>query len=153
MPRKRYNGIIKFVEQGLRDFSVSRLKSKLPFGVSVPGDSGHVVYVWFDALINYISALGWPEGKTKFKKFWPGVQVAGKDNLRQQTAMWQAMLMSANLPNSKQILIHGFINADGQKMSKSLGNVINPFELVEKYGTDPVRYFLLREMSPLWIKG
>ncbi|MBP9687490.1 class I tRNA ligase family protein, partial [Candidatus Woesebacteria bacterium] len=111
--------------------------------------SEHVMYVWFDALINYISALGWPENTEKFENFWPGLQVAGKDNLRQQTAIWQAMLMSAGLPNSKQVFIHGFITANGQKMSKSLGNVVNPYEIVEKYGTDTTRYYLLAKVSPV----
>ncbi|MBD3248185.1 class I tRNA ligase family protein, partial [Candidatus Falkowbacteria bacterium] len=83
-----------------------------------------------------------------YKKFWPGVQVCGKDNLRQQTAIWQAMLMSAGLPNSKQVLVFGFISADGQKMSKTLGNVVNPYDIVEKYGTDAVRYCLLKEIKP-----
>ncbi len=119
----------------------------MPWGIPVPDDDDHVLFVWFDALSNYITALGWPDDK-KFEEFWPGTQVAGKDNLRQQTAMWQAMLMSVGLPPSKQILIHGFINVDGQKMSKSLGNVVDPFELVEKYGVDATRYYLLREISP-----
>ena len=137
-----------FTERGLEDFSISRLKEKMPWGVPVPGDEKHIMYVWFDALVNYISCLGWPEDKKKFSEYWPGLQVAGKDNLRQQTSMWQAMLMSAGLPNSKQVFIHGFITANGQKMSKSLGNVINPFDLINKYGTDAVRYYLLREILP-----
>lgn len=148
IPDYRLTEIRNFVQEGLEDFSISRLKSKMPWGVEVPGDQKHVMYVWFDALINYISTLGWPEDK-KFKEFWPGLQVAGKDNLRQQSAMWQAMLMSANLPTTKQIFIHGFINIAGGKMSKSLGNVIDPFELVEKYGTEPVRYYLLRYIHPV----
>jgi methionyl-tRNA synthetase len=148
LPESRLNEIKEFTKRGLEDFSVSRLKSKLPWGIEVPGDKEHVFYVWFDALINYISCLGWPDDLEKFNDFWPGVQVAGKDNLRQQSSMWQAMLMSAGLPPSKQILIHGFITVEGRKMSKSLGNVIDPFKLVEKYGTDAVRYFLLREISP-----
>jgi methionyl-tRNA synthetase len=132
----------------LQDFSISRLKSKMPWGVDVPGDSEHVMYVWFDALVNYISTLGWPEDEKNFTDFWPGVQVAGKDNLRQQTAIWQAMLASAGLPFSKQVFIHGFITVNGQKISKSLGNTINPVELTEKYGTDPTRYFLLAKLHP-----
>ncbi len=163
IPSNRLQEIKNFVEKGLEDFSISRLKSKMPWGVPVPGDENQVMYVWFDALINYISTLGWPgfagatpgrpdysedtQGRPKdekdFKKYWPGVQVAGKDNLRQQSAMWQAMLMSAGLPNSEQVFIHGFITSDGQKMSKSLGNVVDPFEIVKKYGTDATRYFLL----------
>jgi len=148
IPTTRLNEIKEFTKRGLDDFSISRLKEKMPWGIEVPGDEKHVMYVWFDALINYISSLGWPEDAGKFNNFWPGLQVAGKDNLRQQSSMWQAMLLSAGLSNSKQIFIHGFITANGQKMSKSLGNVINPFELVEKYGTDAVRYYLLREITP-----
>ena len=110
----------------------TRLKEKMPWGVSVPNDEKHVMYVWFDALTNYINCLDWDKDNSDFKNFWPGMQVAGKDNLRQQTAMWQAMLMSAGFDNSTQILIFGFINVDGQKMSKSIGNVISPYELVEK---------------------
>jgi methionyl-tRNA synthetase len=106
------------------------------------------MYVWFDALVNYISCLGWPKDTENFNAFWPGMQIAGKDNLRQQSSMWQAMLMSAGLKPSSCIFIHGFITSNNQKMSKSLGNVIDPFEAVKKYGTDAVRYFLLREISP-----
>ncbi len=148
VPAHRLNEIKNFVEAGLEDFSISRLKEKMPWGVEVPGDETQVMYVWFDALVNYISCLGWPENLEKFNNFWPGMQVAGKDNLRQQTAMWQAMLMSAGLPNSKQIFIHGFITSGGEKMSKSLGNVVNPFELVAKFGTDALRYYLLAKISP-----
>ena len=147
VPATRYGEIKEFTKRGLEDFSVSRLKEKMPWGIDVPGDEKHVMYVWFDALVNYISCLNWPEDQ-KFGGFLPGLQVTGKDNLRQQTSMWQAMLMSAGLPNSKQVFIHGFITANGQKMSKSLGNVINPYDLVKKYGTDATRYYLLREMPP-----
>jgi len=159
IPEGRFNEIKSFVAGGLQDFSISRVKEKMPWGIAVPGDDNQVMYVWFDALVNYISCLGWPssakatEGKpSKFEEFWGtkdnrnAVQVAGKDNLRQQSAMWQAMLMSAGLPNSKQVFIHGFVTANGQKMSKSLGNVIDPVELVDKYGIDAVRYFMLREL-------
>ncbi|MFH0979789.1 MAG: methionine--tRNA ligase [Candidatus Roizmanbacteria bacterium] len=146
VPKNRLLEIKTFVEKGLEDFSVSRLKKKMSWGIDIPGDPDHVMYVWFDALVFYISTLGWPNNEKEFSKFWPGVQVAGKDNLRQQTAIWQAMLMSAGLSNSKQVFIHGFITANGQKMSKSLGNVINPFHLVKKYGTDAVRYYLLKEI-------
>ncbi|MBI2485085.1 methionine--tRNA ligase [Candidatus Uhrbacteria bacterium] len=146
VPDYRLTEIKNFVEAGLQDFSISRLKEKMPWGVSVPGDEAHVMYVWFDALINYISTLGWPKEGSDFETFWPGVQVAGKDNLRQQSAMWQAMLLSAGLPPSEQIFIHGFITADGAKMSKSLGNVVDPFAMVERYGTDALRYYLLREI-------
>ena len=147
IPAHRLTEIKNFVAKGLEDFSISRLKSKLPWGVPVPGDPDHTMYVWFEALVNYISTLDWPTGK-QFKQFWPGMQVAGKDNLRQQSAMWQAMLLSAGVAPSTKIFIHGFINIDGGKMSKSLGNVVDPFALVEKYGTEPVRYYLLRYIHP-----
>ena len=108
VPDFRFNEIKAFVEKGLEDFSISRLKNKMPWGVPVPGDDNHVMYVWFDALINYISTIGWPENQEKFQNFWPGYQTAGKDNLRQQSAIWQAMLLSAGLEPSRQIFIHGF---------------------------------------------
>jgi len=146
-PSFRQNEMKIFAEGGLQDFSISRLKEKMSWGIPVPNDPDQVMYVWFDALINYISCLGWPESLEKFKGFWPGVQICGKDNLRQQTAMWQAMLLSAGLPTSKQVMVEGFITADGAKMSKSLGNVIDPLEYVAKYGTDAVRYFLTAELS------
>ncbi len=149
VPDFRFNEIKEFVKRGLRDFSISRLKEKMPWGVPVLGDSEHVMYVWFDALINYVSTLGWPESSgqrtadsgqavrstfnvQRFEEFWGtqdepnALQIAGKDNIRQQAAMWQAMLMSAGLPNTRQIIIHGFITSGGQKMSKSLGNVADP---------------------------
>lgn len=148
LPIGKFNEIRSFVAGGLQDFSISRLKSKMPWGVNVPEDSDHVMYVWFDALTFYISNLGWPKDRKNFEEFWPVTQVAGKDNLRQQSAIWQAMLMSAGIPNSKQIFIHGFVTSNGQKISKSLGNVIDPFELVKKYGTDATRYFLLAKMHP-----
>ncbi|MCL5008944.1 MAG: methionine--tRNA ligase [Patescibacteria group bacterium] len=155
VPDFRFNEIKRFVESGLQDFSISRLKEKMPWGIPVPDDDSQVMYVWFDALINYISTLGWPENEQQFGQFWPGVQIAGKDNLRQQSAMWQAMLMSAGLPNSKQIIIHGFITSGGQKMSKSLGNVADPYEILsklkekglsEEQAIDALRYYLLREV-------
>jgi len=145
-PEFRFYELKNFVKKGLKDFSISRVKEKMPWGIPVPGDKTQVMYVWFDALINYISTLGWPENKKNFEKFWPGIQIAGKDNLRQQGAMWQAMLMSVNLPPSKQIFIEGFITSDGQKMSKSLGNVVDPFLMVKKYGTDALRFYLLKEI-------
>ena len=142
-PSGRLNEIKAFVKNGLEDFSISRLKAKMPWGIEVPDDEEHVMYVWFDALVNYISTLDWPQDQNQFKNFWPGVQLAGKDNLRQQAAMWQAMLLSAKLPNSAAILINGFIGVDGQKMSKSLGNVISPEDLVSRYGVDASRYLLI----------
>lgn len=154
LPAHRQTEIVNFVQEGLNDFSISRLADKMPWGVPVPGDDKHIMYVWFDALTFYISELGWPEDTQNFTDFWGtvdkpnAIQVAGKDNLRQQTAMWQAMLLAAGLPTSRQIFIHGFITSGGQKMSKSLGNVIDPLEYVEKYGTDALRYYLLAKVSP-----
>jgi methionyl-tRNA synthetase len=148
LPSGRLKEIKTFVAGGLQDFSISRVKEKMPHGISVPGDENQVMYVWFDALVDYVSTLGWPDESENYKIYWPGMQVCGKDNLRPQAAMWQAMLMSAGLPSSKQILVFGFLTANGQKMSKSLGNTINPYELVDKYGTDAVRYYLLAEIPP-----
>ncbi len=148
VPEGKFNEIRSFVKEGLQDFSISRLKNKMPWGIPVPGDPAQVMYVWFDALINYISTLGWPEDTKNFEDYWPGFQVAGKDNLRQQTAIWQAMLASAGLPFSKQIFIHGFVTANGKKISKSLGNTINPIEVTEKYGADALRYYLLAKINP-----
>ncbi|HRH26245.1 MAG TPA: methionine--tRNA ligase [Candidatus Paceibacterota bacterium] len=149
IPEFRFNEIKAFVERGLKDFSISRLKSKMPWGVEVPGDPEQVMYVWFDALINYISAIGWPTDMEKFNTFWPVIQFAGKDNLRQQSAMWQAMLMSADIEPSKQIVINGFVTGEGGiKMSKSIGNVISPVEIINEYGTDALRYFVIREVQP-----
>ena len=152
IPDFRFNEIKAFVERGLQDFSISRLKTKMPWGIEVPGDSEHVMYVWFDALVNYISTLGWPEtgANTDYEKYWVNgnpVQYAGKDNLRQQSAMWQAMLLSAGLTPTCNIVIDGFINSGGQKMSKSLGNVISPYDVVQEYGTDALRYYVARELS------
>lgn len=148
IPESRMNEIRKFVERGLNDFSVSRLKRKMPWGIEVPGDDEHVMYVWFDALVNYVSAIGWPSDMEKFNSWWPVVQVAGKDNLRQQSAIWQSMLMSADLPPSKQVIIHGFLTNKGQKMSKTVGNVVDPYKVVEEYGTEVVRYYLTRQVMP-----
>ncbi|MBP9751412.1 MAG: methionine--tRNA ligase [Candidatus Moranbacteria bacterium] len=143
VPKNRLVEIRNFVAGGLRDFSISRLATKMSWGIPVPGDEEHVMYVWFDALANYVTTLGWPEDETNFRKFWPGLQIAGKDNLRPQSAMWQAMLLSAGMEPSRQILIHGHVMSGGTKMSKSLGNVISPDELVEKFGKDGTRYLLL----------
>lgn len=146
LPEHRLTEIANFTEGGLEDFSISRLKEKMPWGVPVPGDDDHVMYVWFDALINYISTLGWPEDEKSFEELWPGWQIAGKDNLRQQSSMWQAMLLSAEIKPSAQIFIHGFMTADGKKMSKSLGNVVDPFEVVKMYGIDALRLYLLKDI-------
>lgn len=152
IPEFRLNEIKNQIKEGLEDFSISRVKEKMEWGIPVPGDDTQVMYVWFDALVNYISTLGWPDGED-FKMFWNNedstiVQICGKDNLRQQSAMWQAMLASVGLPHTSHILINGFITVEGQKMSKSLGNVIDPVEIVNEYGVDALRYFAIRELSP-----
>lgn len=149
VPSHRQKEIRNFVAAGLRDFSISRVAAKMPWGVPVPGDDTQVMYVWFDALVNYISTLGWPDHLDQFNQYWPGIQFAGKDNLRPQTAMWQAMLMSAGLAPSTRVIIHGYITSNGQKMSKSLGNVVDPIELCQVRGVDAARYYLLREVPTL----
>ncbi len=147
LPDFRLNEIKALIGRGLEDFSISRLVSKMPWGVPVPADSEHVMYVWFDALVSYVSTIGWPDDSEIFNKWWPVVQFAGKDQVRQQAAIWQAMLMSAGLPPSDKIIIHGFINIGGQKMSKSIGNVVGPKEIINEYGTDALRYYLTREVN------
>lgn len=150
IPEFRFNEIKNFVKNGLEDFSISRLKTKMPWGIPVPGDDDHVMYVWFDALTNYISTLGWPNTDGDFDYWTNGnpTQYCGKDNTRFQGAMWQAMLIAAGIPNSHQIVVNGFITADGGvRMSKTLGNVVDPRDVVVEYGVDALRYFLLREVS------
>lgn len=151
VPEFRFHEIKNFVKSGLQDFSISRLKEKMPWGIEVPDDKNHVMYVWFDALVNYVSTLGWPDKMDDFEKYWVNgnpTQYCGKDNTRFQASMWQAMLMAAGLPNSHQIIVNGFITAEGGiRMSKSLGNGIDPRDIVREYGTDALRYFLLREVG------
>lgn len=153
IPAHRLKEAQQFVAAGLEDFSISREKQRLPWGVAVPGDDTQVMYVWFDALTNYISTLGWPEDtKGLYIKFWEEgetVQMAGKDQIRFQSIMWQAMLMSANLSTTDKVFYHGFITSTGQRMSKSLGNVIDPVAIVEEYGTDALRYYLARHTHPV----
>ena len=147
VPETRKNEILSFIRQGVKDMSCSRLRKKLEWGIPVPDDDSQTIYVWLEALVNYISALGYAEDGEKFKKYWPAdVHCIGKDIFRFHSLLWPAVILSIGLELPKTIFIHGFITVDGQKMSKSLGNVIDPFELVEKYGTDVVRYFLLREI-------
>lgn len=147
-PETRRNEIISFVKQegGLKDLSVSR--TSFDWGVPVPGDDRHVMYVWLDALTNYITGVGYPDmASDTFKTFWPAdVHVIGKDIIRFHAIFWPAFLMAANLPLPKKIFAHGFINVEGQKMSKSLGNVLSPHDLVNTYGVDQTRYFLMREV-------
>ncbi|MBX4209078.1 methionine--tRNA ligase [Candidatus Parcubacteria bacterium] len=152
VPDFRMNEMREFIKRGLEDFSISRLKTKMSWGVPVPNDPDHVMYVWFDALVNYISTLGWPEDEATFKKFWEKgtpTQYCGKDNTRFQSVMWQAMLMAAELPPTHTVVVNGFITGDGGiKMSKSLGNVVSPVDVVNEYGTDALRYFVSREIGP-----
>lgn len=152
VPEWRRLEALAFVDGGLEDFSISRAKERLSWGIPVPGDGTQVMYVWFDALTNYISTLGWPEDASgNFARFWEqGVtlQIAGKDQVRFQSLMWQAMLMSADIRRTDTVFYHGFINSGGQKMSKTLGNVIDPYGLIERYGTDATRYLLLRHVHP-----
>lgn len=147
-PESRRNEIISFVSQegGLKDLSISR--TSFDWGVPVPGNDKHVMYVWLDALTNYITAIGYPRTDSEnFKKFWPAdYHVIGKDITRFHTIYWPAFLMAAKLPVPKKIFAHGFINIEGQKMSKSLGNVLSPNDLVSSYGVDQTRYILLREV-------
>lgn len=159
IPEFRFNEVKNFIKNGLQDFSISRLKEKMPWGIEVPGDPSQVMYVWFDALTNYISTLAEKDVETidqlikseNFKKYWVDgtpTQYCGKDNTRFQGAMWQAMLMAADIPNSYKIVVNGFITGEGGiRMSKSLGNGVDPKEIVDEYGTDALRYFLLREVS------
>lgn len=151
IPEFRLNEIKNFVKGGLQDFSISRLKEKMPWGIPVPGDETQVMYVWFDALVNYISTLGWPVKEGNFKKYWVNgtpTQYCGKDNTRFQSAMWQAMLIAAGVENSHQIVVNGFITGEGGiRMSKTLGNVVDPRDIATEYGTDALRYFLLREVG------
>ncbi len=145
-PDARRNEVISFVKGGLRDLSVSR--TRLTWGVPVPDAPGHVMYVWIDALTNYISALGYPdENADLFKAFWPAdIHMVGKDILRFHAVYWPAFLMAADLPVHKKVFAHGWWTIEGQKMSKSLGNVIAPADLLERYGLDQSRYFVLREV-------
>ncbi len=148
IPESRRNELLSFIGQGLEDTSCSRAREKLEWGIPVPEDDSQTVYVWLEALVNYLSALDYSTNGDKFKKFWPpDVHCIGKDIfIRFHGSLWPAILLSLKLPLPKTIFVHGFITVAGQKMSKSLGNVIDPFELVKKYGTDVVRYFLLREI-------
>lgn len=145
-PESRKNEVLRFVEGGLKDLSVSR--TSFDWGVPVPGSPGHVMYVWVDALTTYLSGLGYPDPDSDFGRFWPAnVHIIGKDIIRFHAVYWPAFLMSAGLPLPRQIFGHGFLLNRGEKMSKSLGNVVDPMELAERFGVDALRYFLLREVS------
>lgn len=150
-PKSKRNEIISFVREGLRDLSVSR--TTFTWGIPVPGNDKHVIYVWFDALTNYITALGYPEATDDYKRFWPvNVHLIGKDILRFHAVYWPTFLMAAGLPLPEKVFAHGWWTIEGQKMSKSLQNVVEPNMLIDKYGVDAVRYFLLREV-PFGLDG
>lgn len=147
MPKERLHEVISFVAGGLKDLSISR--TTVPWGIPFPHDKRHTIYVWVEALSNYLTAVGYGdrEGMTKFADYWPAdLQVLGKDIIRFHAVYWPALLMAVGLPLPKKLLVHGWITVDHQKMSKSLGNVVDPLALQTQYGTDPVRYYLMRHM-------
>ncbi|MEO7364236.1 MAG: methionine--tRNA ligase [Candidatus Saccharimonadales bacterium] len=146
IPDSRRNEILSLLSSGLDDISISRPADKISWGIPVPGDKHQVMYVWFEALMNYITVLGYPEHQD-FKDFWPAnVQVLGKDIIRFHAAIWPAMLLSLGQELPKQLYVHGFVTSGGQKMSKSLGNVVHPKEIVDKYGADAMRYYFMRHI-------
>ena len=146
LPRERFNEVSSFVRGGLRDLSISR--TTFPWGIPVPGDPKHIMYVWVDALTNYITAVGYPDTEAaRFRRYWPAdLHVIGKDIVRFHAVYWPAFLMSAGLEVPRRIFSHGFLFNRGEKMSKSVGNVVDPFALADAYGVDQLRYFLLREV-------
>ncbi|MFZ3233898.1 MAG: methionine--tRNA ligase [Stellaceae bacterium] len=144
-PRSRRNEVISFIRGGLRDLSISR--TSFSWGIPVPDDPQHVIYVWLDALTNYITALGYPSDTEEFNAFWPAdLHMVGKDIVRFHSVYWPAFLMAAGLEPPRRVFAHGWWTVEGEKMSKSLGNFIPPQQLVDTYGVDPLRYFLLREL-------
>ncbi len=145
-PDTRKHEILQVIKKGLEDISISRPKQSISWGIPVPGDETQVMYVWFEALMNYLTVLGYPENKD-FKDYWPAnVQVIGKDILRFHAAIWPGMLLALKLPLPELLFVHGFVNVEGKKMSKSLGNVIAPAEVAKRYGTDAFRYYFLRHI-------
>lgn len=145
-PVARKNEVLSFIRGGLEDVAVSRKKEKVSWGIDLPFDETQTTYVWVDAFLNYLTGLGWPKEQKLVDKFWPvDVQLMAKDIVRVHSTIWQAMLLALNLPTSKQLFVHGYFTVDGKKMSKSLGNVLRPNELIEKFGADAVRYSILRE--------
>lgn len=150
VPETRKNEVLSFIRSGLEDFSISRSQARARnWGVPVPGDESQVMYVWYDALSNYITGLDYDSEGRRFKKYWPAdVHAIGKGIIRFHAIYWPAMLMSANLSLPKTLFVHEYINVDGTKMSKSLGNVVDPFLVIEKYGAEATRYYLLRHINP-----
>ena len=145
-PETRKNEVLSFIRGGLQDIAISRKKENVSWGIDLPFDKTQTTYVWIDAFLNYLTGLGWPEDKTKSDQFWPAdVQLMAKDIIRVHATIWQAMLLALQLPTSKQLFVHGYFTVNGKKMSKSLGNVLEPNVLIEKFGADAVRYAVLRE--------
>lgn len=148
-PAFRKKEFLNLVKNGMPDVSISRPRKSLTWGVAVPGDENQVIYVWIDALSNYITVLGYPDSDT-YKDWWPAsLQVVGKDILRFHAGIWPAILMGLDLPLPKEILVHGYITADGEKMSKTVGNVVDPFEVIAKYGVDAFRYYFTRHIPTM----
>ena len=146
LPKSRYNEVLSFINSGLKDLSISRTTFK--WGVPVPNNNKHVMYVWIDALCNYLTAIGYPDIKKEiFKKNWPAIHIVGKDILRFHAVYWPAFLMAAELEPPKRIFAHGWWTNEGKKISKSLGNVIDPYEIIKEYGLDQIRFFLFREVT------
>ena len=147
LPKSRHNEVVSFVKSGLKDLSISR--KSFSWGIKVPSNKDHVIYVWLDALTNYLSALDYPDlNSKKYKNFWPvDVHMIGKDILRFHAIYWPAFLMAADIPPPKRVYGHGWILSGEEKMSKSKGNILDPLEIVDKYGLDPLRYYLLKEVS------
>lgn len=154
IPEARKKEVLSFIKEGLEDFSISRPTERMKgWGIPVPNDNSQTIYVWFDALANYITAIGFGWNEKKFKKYWPAdMHVIGKGIIRFHAVYWPAMLLSAGLPLPKSLLVHGYVTVNGQKISKSLGNVVDPFALVDKYGVDQLRYYLIRDI-PVFADG
>ena len=145
LPKTRYNEVFSFIKSGLKDLSISRKTFK--WGITVPNDEDHIMYVWIDALCNYLTSIGYPdENNNNFKNFWPGYHIVGKDILRFHSVYWPAFLMAADLEPPKRVFAHGWWTNEGQKISKSVGNIIDPYEIVNIYGLDQIRFFLFREV-------
>lgn len=150
IPEARKNEVLSFIDKGLEDICISRsIERAKGWGIEVPNDKTQIIWVWFDALSNYLNAISFSKNSNKFKKYWPAdVHVIGKGILRFHAIYWPAILLSAKLPLPKKIFVHGYITIEGEKMSKSLGNIVDPFSLAKKYGGEALRYFLLREIPP-----
>jgi len=147
-PEVRKNEIVSFIKSGLKDQSITRTKKSLQWGIDVPFDSNHVIYVWYDALINYLTAVGYNSDEEKYKKYWPAdIHLVGKDIVRFHTIIWFTMLMAAGIEPPRMVFAHGWWTIEGEKMSKSKGNVVDPYKMVEEFGADVFRYFLMREVS------